>query len=95
MAEISLSLSNPKAVVEAGERIYKEKYQRDFEAAHLGKFAVIEVKTGKAYLGDTPEDAFENGRKGAPEGVFHLIKVGSPGAYRVSYAGSASDWLFQ
>jgi hypothetical protein len=92
---MSLSLSNPKAVVEAGERIYKENYQRGFEAAHLGKFVVIEVNTGKAYLGDTPEQAFENGRKGAPEGVFHLIKVGSPGAFRVSYAGSGSDWLFQ
>ena len=84
MTNMSLSLSNPKAVVEAGERIYKEKYQRDFEAAHLGKFAVIDVKTAKAYLGDTPEQAFENGRKGAPEGIFYLIKVGSPGAYRVS-----------
>lgn len=88
-------LSNPKAVAERGEKIYDEKYRTKYEVQHLGKFVVIDVSTQEAYLGDSPEAAFELARQKAPHAIFHLIKVGSPGAFRVSYTSNADvDWVF-
>ncbi len=88
--------TNPKDIAERGETIYKEKYRQKYEEEHLGKFVVIEVGSGQAYLGDTPDAAFETAREESPQGLFHLIKVGSPGAFRASYSPSESlDWVFQ
>ncbi len=86
--------SNPQAIAEAGEAIYKERYRTQYEAEHPGKFVAIDVKTGHATLGDTPEQALAEARKNHASGVFHLIKVGSAGAFRVSYSlHAANDWL--
>jgi len=90
-------LNNPRAIAEAGERIYREKYQADFEANHSGKFAAINVEKETASLGETPEGAFEVARKADPSGVFHLIRVGYAGAFQMSYQyrHGAEDWLFR
>jgi hypothetical protein len=89
-------LGNPKAVAEQGERLYQEKFRKDFEAKYLGKFVVIDVVTEKPYVGDTPESAYELAREDAPKGIFHLLKVGQPGAFRVSYSSHGDmDWLFR
>lgn len=88
--------SNPRALAEAAEKIYSAKYRVDFETLHIGKFAVIDVVTEQAYLGETPEEAYNQARQAAPKGLFHLIKVGEPGAFRVSYAADARvDWVFR
>ena len=93
--KMNLSLSDPKAVAEAGERIYRDRYKKNLEETHLGEFVAIEVRTEQAYLGETPEDALNKGRTQSPNGIFHLMKVGSPGAFRVGYASPTPDWLFQ
>jgi hypothetical protein len=96
MAAMTFSLSNPKAVAEAGERIYKEKYRQQYEQDHRGKFVAIDVTTSDAFIGDTAEKALEEARLKSPNGIFHLILVGSPGAFRVGYSnGATADWLFQ
>lgn len=92
------ALNNPKAIAEAGERIYAEKYRDGFEAEHKGKYVVINVERETAYLGATPEAAFEAARKDDPRGVFHLIRIGFSGAFTASYQYSKNnviqDWLF-
>jgi hypothetical protein len=87
--------TNLNAIVERGERIYNEKYREEYEAKHLGKFVAIDVTTERAYLSDTPETALQEGRTQNPSGVFHLIRIGSPGVFRVGYsaADSDGDWL--
>lgn len=91
-----MDLSNPKAMADRGEAIYREKYKAAYEAEHLGKFVAIDVKSEHAYMGDSPDDALELARKEAPTGLFHLIKIGSPGAFRVSYSSDAKlDWIFR
>jgi len=96
MAPMTLSLSDPKAVAEAGERIYAEKYREKYEKEHWGKFVAIDVLTSDAFLGDTAEQALEEAREKSPQGIFHLILVGSPGAFRVGYSDACTpDWLFQ
>lgn len=88
--------TNPLALAEAAEKIYNVKYRVDFETHHIGKFAVIDVVTEQAYLGETPEEAYNQARQAAPKGMFHLIKVGERGAFRVSYAADARmDWVFR
>jgi len=86
----------PKAIAERGEQIYRLKYQADFEANHHGKFVAVNVNTQAATLGATPDEALENAHSADPKGMFHLIRVGFPSAFQISYAASDSriDWLF-
>jgi len=94
---VNVPLNNPKAIAEAGERLYAERFKTDFELNSKGKFAVIDVLSEKAAVGDTPEAAFEEAKKIAPNGIFHLIRIGFPGAFQVSYQyqHGAQDWLFR
>ncbi|MBV9611039.1 MAG: hypothetical protein JO091_01140 [Acidobacteriaceae bacterium] len=88
--------SDPRAVASEGERIYLEKYKSEYEAQHRGKFVAIDVNSEQAFLGDTPEQSLEEAKKQAPDGLFHLMKVGSLGAFRVSYTSDGlSSWLYQ
>ena len=87
--------TNPKIIAERGEKIYNEKFREKYEKKHLGRFVAIDVASETAYLGDSPEAVLEEARRDAPKGTFHLIKVGSPGTYRVTYSSSAElDWIF-
>lgn len=95
MITMTPSFSDPKAIVDAGERIYSEKYQKEYEERYAGRFVAIDVVTGKAYIGETAAKALEDASQSSDGGPFHLIKVGSPGAFRVGYAHAAVDWLFQ
>lgn len=91
-----MDLSNPKALAERGEQIYREKYKDAFESEHPSKFVAIDVTTEKPYIADSPIEALEAARKDAPKGLFHLVKVGSRGAFRVSYTNNAAmDWIFR
>lgn len=96
MASPERRLTNPKDIVERGEEIYQKKYKQDYEARLIGKFVAIEVYSEQAFEGDSPKQVLDKAVKAIPNGVFHLIKVGSPGAFRVSYTSHANvDWLFQ
>lgn len=93
---MSTSFSNPSAIAEQGEKIYKEQYKEAYERDHLGKFVAIDVTTGKAYIADAPEVAMEEARTRAPSGIFHLIQVGHAAAFRLSCSSDAAvDWIFR
>ena len=66
--------------------IYNRDYREEYEAKHQGKFVAIDIRGQGAYLGEFPEDALQNAQKAAPFGVFHLIRVGSKGVFRVRHA---------
>jgi len=78
-------ISRPRALAETGERIYKEKYQSDCERDHFGRFVAVDVRSELIYVADTPEKALKAARESSPKGIFHLIKVGSIGAFSVSH----------
>lgn len=93
---VTMGISNPKEAAERGEQIYRDKYKTAFEAEHYGKYVAIDIGTEAAHVSDSPEDAIELARTHNPKGIFHLVKVGSTGAFRVSYSSNANmDWLFQ
>ncbi len=87
-------ISDPRAIAELGEKIYSERYRAQYEAEHLGKFVAINVKTAHATLGSTSEEALESARTADPKGLFHLIRIGSAGAFRVSYTLHADNNRF-
>jgi hypothetical protein len=90
------AIRDPSKLAERGEQIYNEKFREVYEEEHRGKFVAIDVTSEHAYLGDTPEVALENARKESPKGVFHLIRVGHLGAFRVSRTHNApSRWIFR
>lgn len=89
-----IPIMNPKDLATRGENIYRDKYQDAFEVEHDGKFVAIDVYTEDFYLGDTPDEALRHAREANPGGLFHLIRVGSPGAYRVSYSQDVhNEWF--
>jgi hypothetical protein len=98
MKTMNAPLNNPKAIADAGERIYHEKFRAAFEAEHMGKFAAINVLKETASVADTPEAAFELARATDPSGVFHLIRIGYAGAFQMGYQYGRhgnQDWLFR
>jgi len=98
MVTMGINLSNPKAVADLGEKIYAERYKTEYEQAHSGWFVAIDVLTGKAYLSENSEGALEMARQGAPRGIFHLVQVGRPGAFRVGRTRQSNAdlaWLFR
>jgi hypothetical protein len=78
-------LDSPGKIAEVGERIYADRYKAELERTSLGQFVAIDVLTGKHYVAQFPEQALEKARAEATNGVFHLIRIGSPGAFKVSF----------
>lgn len=90
-------MNNPKAIADAGERLYRDRFKADLEAHHMGEFAAINVIKETVVTGATPEAAFEGARTADPDGIFHLVRVGYAGAFQVSYQFGRhgnQDWLF-
>jgi len=68
-------------IADTATEIYGRLYRAQFEEKHRYHFVVIDIKDEKAYVHETPEGALQNARKAAPHGVFHLMRIGSPGAF--------------
>ena len=83
--------ANPKAIAKLGEDIYKQRYQAQYEASHAGMFAAINIRTEEATLADAPDEALLAARAADPQGMFHLIRVGFAGAFRIRYAAIQSS----
>jgi len=94
---MQVNLTNPKAIAQTGEQIYLHQFKKEYEEIHIGKFVAINVIAETASLGDTPEGALDAARAADPKGIFHLIRVGFPSAYQISYAipQTSPDWLFE
>ena len=75
---------SPTSIVQQAEEIYQRRYQREYEQNHNGRFLAIDIKTEEAYLGDNSGEALSAARDAAPNGVFHLMRVGQPAAFKSS-----------
>jgi hypothetical protein len=67
---------NPNSIAQAGQEIYKRKFQEQYEKDYRGKYAAINVRDESAVIGDTAEQALDAALKADPKGVFHLVRVG-------------------
>jgi hypothetical protein len=89
--------TDPKTIADSGNRIYAEKYQQAYEANYPGQYAAIDVQTEEAFVAPTPEAAIRAAQAKNRGTMFHLIKIGSPGVFRVGYSASGvrrGDWVF-
>ena len=91
-AEELRALNTPDKIAEAGEKLYEERHKASLEPDHDGEFVAIDVVTGEAYTGEFPEEAIQHAKDAAPYAVLHLIRIGAPGAFKVSYAARHHDW---
>lgn len=90
-----VDVSTPNKIVQEANRIYKENFQEDFERNHKGKYAAIDVRTGRAYLDSSSDGALQKARKDAPHGVFHLIRVGFRSAFKATgFSGRHDNWIW-
>jgi hypothetical protein len=85
------TLDSPAKIADEGERIYAERFKEQLESAHRGHFVAIDVTSGAEYVAEFPELALEKARAAAPNGIFHLIRIGAPGAFKVSYGMAQHD----
>ena len=79
------TLDDPRSVVIEGERIYDQRYRLDFERRFSNQFAAIDVRSGRAFVGAFPEDAMRAALAANGACVLHLVRIGSPSAYRMSF----------
>ena len=84
--EMATNLNDPKAISDAGERIYHDRYKQDYERQYPGQFVAIDILGGSATLGSTTSEALLRAKQQHPNGVFHLIRVGHAGAFEVGTA---------
>jgi hypothetical protein len=85
-------LDSPDKIAEAGEAIYDQKYRADLEQSNFGHFVAIDVTTGEKYVAQFPEVALQAAQKAAPNGIFHLIRIGAKGAFKVSFGRTRHDF---
>jgi hypothetical protein len=92
-----MSPMDPKVVAERGAKIYAAKYQTAYEAEHGGMYVAIDVQSEAAFVAATPEDALRAAQAKSPGSGFYLVKIGSPGVFRVAHAspgGRGGNWVF-
>jgi len=77
---------SPEEIAARGEEIYRAQYQKDYESRYPGQFAAIDVDSGNAFVGRSPEQAVEKAEGSASGGFLHLIKIGSPTVYHLGYS---------
>ena len=85
MPEDPSTLTPADKIAAEGQRIYVERYKADFERQFNGQYVAIDIDTGTAYRAEFPELALTTARKQAPSGIFHLIRIGSPAAFKASH----------
>jgi hypothetical protein len=59
-----------------GEQIYNEKYKEEFERKYWGQYAMIDIPSGKVFVGKTEDEAREKAHAGAPAGFFMVFGIG-------------------
>ncbi len=92
MAETLRERSSPQRISERAVEIYNG-LDDAIKKAHAGHFMVVDVKSGQHYIAEFSEDAFQLARKDAPHGIFHLIRIGAPSAFKVSFStGHDPNW---
>lgn len=62
-------------IVKEGKKVYEE-IKDQYEPKHMGKLLAIDIKSKKAYLGNTSVEAVQKAQKAHPNTVFYVVKIG-------------------
>lgn len=94
MSNVVLS---PLEIEKRGQEFYNNNLKAKLEKEYLGQFAVIDVDSEEFFLGASLDEALAKARSKYPDRIFHTIKIGSEGIFRVSGISRQNDsheWLF-
>jgi hypothetical protein len=69
---------NPREIARAGGKVY-ERHRAELERRHHGRYVLIDVKTEKLFLAESPAAAYQ--QAAAERGPFHLIRIGDRAAF--------------
>ena len=72
---------NPRDVARVGRKIY-ERHRVDLERRYRGKYVLIDIRTEKFYLAESPEGAYREAAAEDAVGPFHLLRVSDRAAFR-------------
>ena len=68
-------------VAKAGRRVY-ERHRLDFERRYQGRYVLIDIRTERVFMGDSPEAAYRQAALEQTEGPFYIVRVGDRAAFR-------------
>ena len=81
---------NTREVAKAGRKVY-ERHRTEFERLHRGKYVLIDIRTEKVFLAESPEGAYRQAAAEHEEGPFHLMRVGDRAAFRSRRLSNGAD----
>jgi hypothetical protein len=81
-ATVILDFPGFRELGERGEKIYREKYQVEFENRCRGQVVAIDVHTERAFVAPTLTEAGNHGRAACPRGFFYFVRIGAPAVFR-------------
>ncbi len=71
-----------EAFANLAEKIYKERYQAEFEKLYKDKIVALEVESGDYFIGDSKMEAALKAKAKYPEKFFHFIRIGHTAMYK-------------
>lgn len=85
---MTVEIMTTSEIVQKAEHVYAEEYQAEYEAEYNGHYAVIDIIDKSIYVGEFPEIAMKEAMEKSPDGVFHLIRIGSAASvYHLGHLG--------
>jgi len=85
---MAVEILTTSEIVQKAEHAYAEKFRAKCEAEFNGQYAVIDITDDSLFVGEfpeiampeiaMPEIAMKEAIEKSPDGVFHLIRIGSP-----------------
>ena len=59
-----------------------ERHRIALERHHQGQYALIDIRTQKVFIADSPEATYRRAEAAKREGPFYLLRVGERAAFR-------------
>jgi hypothetical protein len=66
-----------------GEALYEQRIRAKVEAAHAGKFVVVDIETGDYEVDADDLAATKRALAKRPDAILYGLRIGSPTAYRL------------
>ena len=79
------SAADLRFIADTAEEIYAERYREEYERTYPEQFVVLDIRDGSTYVGPSSVDALQLAKDRAPEGVFHMIRIGFSSVCRMTH----------
>lgn len=70
-------------IVRRGQALYEQRIRAEVDAAHNGKFLVVDIETGEYEIDVDELAALQRARRKNPDAALYILRVGYPAAYRI------------